>query len=291
MSGILRPGDRELAATLGLAARRRYAGTGTGEERSPEPGGGIEFADYRPYIPGDDPRRVDWDVWRRLGRLFVRIPADERELSLLVVLDASRSMDQGSPSKLEHAKRLASIFAALALGGGNRVGLAVLGPGLIELRRPTRGRSSLEAFEEAAARVGSLGDFEPLAAAEALLARYGRRGPLVLLSDLMFPAWKPLLGALAGSGCEVQVLQILAREELEPPERGETTFVDAEDLSEAPLHIDERALRRYEEELSSFLRETRQECSRLGLAWALAPSDGEPAPLFRGELRGGGFLC
>ena len=290
-AAILRPGDRELAYSLGLATRRRHAGLAAGEQRSPAVGGGIEFADYREYLPDDDPRAVDWAVYRRLGRLLVRICAEERELTLMVLLDASRSMDHGAPGKLAHARRLACILAGIAIGAGNRAGLCSLGPGLVEALRPERGKTSLEAFEGACARVQPLAAFRPAEALDGFVARYGRRCVAVLISDLMFPEWPQVLGALASSGCEAQVLQILSRDELEPAVRGEATFVDAETLGEAPIHADAATLERYANELESFLGSVRRTCAGLGLAWALAPTDGDVGRLFREELCEEGFLC
>ena len=290
-AGILRPGDRELASSLGLATRRRHAGLAAGEQRSPAVGGGIEFADYREYLPGDDPRSVDWAVSRRLRRLLVRICAEDRELTLMILLDASRSMDHGEPGKLTHARRLACILAGIAIGGGNRAGLCSLGPGLVEALGPERGKTSLEAFEGACARVQPLADFRPAEALDGFVARYGRRCVAVLISDLMFPEWPQVLGALASSGCEAQVLQVLSRDELEPAVRGETTFVDAETRGEAPIHADSGTLERYANELESFLGSVRRSCGGLGLGWALAPTDGDVSRLFRDELCEGGFLC
>jgi len=290
-AGILLPGDRELASSLGLATRRRYAGLAAGEQRSPAVGGGIEFADYREYLPGDDPRAVDWAVYRRLGKLLVRICAEERELTLMILLDASRSMDHGEPGKLGHARRLACILAGIAIGGGNRAGLCSLGPGLIEALRPERGKASLEGFEGACARLLPLAEFRPAEALDGFVARYGRRCVAVLISDLMFPEWPQVLGALAASGCEAQVLQVLSRDELDPAVRGETTFVDAETMREAPIHADAATLMRYANELEGFLGSVRRTCGGLGLGWALAPTDGDVARLFRDELCEGGFLC
>jgi uncharacterized protein (DUF58 family) len=289
--GILLAGDREIAASLALATRRRHAGSAAGEQRSPDPGGGIEFADYREYLSGDDPRSVDWAVYRRLGKLLVRICAEERELTLVIILDASLSMEAGRPAKLAHAKRLACVLAGIALASGNRVGLQVMGPGLVEAFSPERGKTSLEAFEAAAARIGPLPAFSPLAAMRDFIARYARRCVAVLLSDLLYPEWPEVLGSLSVSGCESQVIQVLDAEELEPSVRGETTLVDAENGEEAPVHADAPTLARYATELASFLDSTRSTCSRLGLGWALAPTDGDVERLFRGDLRRERFLC
>jgi len=294
---LLLPGDRELAASLALATRRRHAGLSAGEQRSPDPGGGIEFADYREYLAGDDPRAVDWAVYRRLGRLLVKICAEERELTLVVLLDASRSMDYGADpdrglaSKLDHAKRIASILACVAFGAGNRAGLEVLGPRLVQAFAPARGRTSSLAFEEAASRVTPLSAFSPSASLRDFVSRHARRCVAVLISDLMYPEWPEVLGALSASGCESQVIQVLAAEEFEPTVRGETTFVDAENLGEAPVHADRATLARYANELEGFLAATRRTATRLGLGWVLAPTDGRMEELFRDELRRGRFLC
>jgi uncharacterized protein (DUF58 family) len=209
----------------------------------------------------------------------------------MVLLDASRSMDSGNPGKLAAAKRIACILAAIAYGAGNRAGLLALGPGLLDAFVPERTRTSLEAFEDAAARVRPLSTFTPAAAMDAFVARHGRRCVAVLVSDLMFPEWPQVLGALSASGCESQVIQVLSRDELDPPYRGETTLVDSETLGEAPLHADAPTLARYVKELGAFLRATSLACARLGLGYALAPSDEDPGRLFRDDLREGGFLC
>src|SRR6185369_9119751 len=140
--------DLDLIRRLDLLARRRLAGQATGEQRSPALGGGIEFADYREYVPGDDVRLVDWTVFLRFRRLLIKLCAEERELTLSLLVDHSRSMDYGHPSKLNLAKRMAAILGGIALASGNRAEILGWGDGLTEVTAPLRGERSLSILAE-----------------------------------------------------------------------------------------------------------------------------------------------
>src|SRR5260370_5737850 len=98
-----------------LHSRRRQAFLGQGDRRSPLRGNSLQLVDYRPYVPGDDLRQVDWNVYSRSGELFVRLYEDERTLTVHLLVDVSRSMDWGVPNKRQTALRLASILAYIAL--------------------------------------------------------------------------------------------------------------------------------------------------------------------------------
>ncbi len=291
MSRLLAEREVALLAKLRLAPRRRPAGFAPGEQRSPVLGGGIEFAEYREYRPGDDLRLLDWAVFLRLRRLLVKVSAEERELALVVILDTSRSMLFGSAEKLLAAKRLAGALGGIAIASGDRAGLCVLGPRLLEPLRPERAKLSLAELFRAAAAVGPVEGGDPVASLRGFAARHGRSCLAVLVSDLLFPAWAAALGELAASGCEAHVVQVLAPEELAPRATGETTFVDLEDGSEAPLFLDEAAAARYGSELGAFLAAVRGECARLSLGYALVPSDAPLAAALHGPLRKAGLLC
>ncbi len=292
MSGaLLDARDYELVRGLDLSVKRSFAGLAAGERRSPAPGGGIEFADYREYLPGDDVRGIDWPVFLRLRKLMVRICAEEKELTLVILLDASASMDSGSPSKLLFAKRVAAVLAGIAIGGGDRAGVCVLGPSLGEALRPERRKTSLEGALRALDAIRPGGPVDAAACMSGFAARYGRKCLAILLSDLLFPSWEGLVAGLAASGCEAHVLQVLSPEELGPDLRGEATLVDAEDRSEAPLHVDARLLERYAKELGRFLGQTASRCASLGLGYARFASDLGLERAFRGILRDEGVVC
>ena len=288
---LLEPGDYQLIGQLSLVAKRRVAGLITGEQRSPAQSGGIEFADYREYQPGDDVRRIDWAVYLRLRRLLIRLCAEEKELTLMVILDASRSMRFGAPEKLRFAGRLAAILAGIALQDGNRAGVLAFGSRLHELLRPERGRASLTNVIGAIARLETAESLDPLACTREFAARYGRRCMAVFLTDLLFPAWVQAVGGLSASGCEAHVIQILAPEELDPPCLGEVTLADLEGRGEVDLHVGWDTARRYHDELAGFLREVREVCHRLDLGHALVTTNRPLDRALHTELRQEGLLC
>ena len=112
---------------LGLATRQSLAGPGIGPRRSPRLGMSVEFSDFRNYAPGDDYRRIDWNAYARLERLFLRLYRAEENLTVSLLLDTSRSMAWGEPSKFDLACRVAGALAYLALLRYDRVGAFALG--------------------------------------------------------------------------------------------------------------------------------------------------------------------
>ena len=125
---------------LSLVSKRAYAGAIKGEKRSTRRGVSVEFADYRDYVPGDDLRYLDWNVYGRLDRLLVKLFVEEEDLRVYLLLDRSRSMGFGEPSKFDHARRLIAALAYLALAGLDRVTVATFGDALDPGLPPLRGR-------------------------------------------------------------------------------------------------------------------------------------------------------
>jgi uncharacterized protein (DUF58 family) len=283
--------DFELAKSLSLRARRRVAGFAAGEQRSPATGGGIEFADYREYVPGDDARLLDWSVYLRSRKLLVKLCAEEKELTLVVLLDASRSMAYGARPKLDLAKRIAAVLAAVAFQGGNRAGIAVLGPALLEPLRPDRSKVTLSGIARTVRSIAPVDSSSPEACVRQFASEYGRKCVAVLVSDFLFPGWARTIRALASSGCEAHVVQVLAPEETSPELRGEATLVDMEDGSEAPIHADDRLLERYGRAMSEFMAGVRAECSAGGMGCTLVSSESPLERVFLEDLRKGGVVC
>ena len=135
---------------LSLVARRMRAGQTAGERRSTKRGASVEFADYRDYVQGDDLRRVDWNIYARLDRPFIKLFEEEEDLAVCVLLDGSGSMDWGSElgnggsgelNKWLYARRLAASLAYVALTSGDRLAVASLQSPTSDLPfGPVRGR-------------------------------------------------------------------------------------------------------------------------------------------------------
>jgi hypothetical protein len=234
---------------LDVKSRRVFTGKLQGERRSKRRGRSVEFDDFRPYVAGDDLRHIDWNVYARFDRFFIKLFQAEEDLTVHVVLDVSASMLAGTPSKLFAGASLAAALSYAALVNNNRLLLSAIGlpggedagtsaptgGGGVARLEPLRGRSSVQraaafllsgvrAASEAPINRGRVTDFEGALRTIAASQGGAGRGVLVLISDLLIPGGdkaEPGYGAglryLAGSEAfETFVFQMLAPGELDP---------------------------------------------------------------------------
>ena len=257
---------------LSLRSRRRVTAQWSGRHSSRHKGESLDFADYREYVPGDDFRRIDHNLWARLGVLLVRQFEAEEELPLKVVVDTSASM--GFYRKLETARVLAAMLAYLGLAGGDRVQLiGIPGPTEKPVRIGPAGRHlsrwpQLEGWLESLNAEGTM----PLAPAMRRLAGEGpNRGAVILLSDLMTPDWQAAIDGL-GVGAGGVVLHVMGRDELDPPMTGDLRLADAETGFEIPVSTSEETMRAYRAALERFASEAAGRARRAGLDYVLVPA-------------------
>ncbi len=125
---------------LDVLSRKVLLGKLKGERRSKRRGQSVEFADYRNYVIGDDLRRIDWNLYARLDKLFLRLFMEEEDLSLSILFDMSRSMDFGDPGKLDYQKRLVAALGYIGLVNYNRVHLFAFAEGVVGHLPNLRGR-------------------------------------------------------------------------------------------------------------------------------------------------------
>ena len=270
---------------LELASRRLTAGRMKGERRSVRRGQSVEFADYRTYATGDDLRQLDWNAYARLERLFVKLFVEEEDVTVHVLVDASRSMDYGEPNKLDAARRAAAALAYLGLASMDRVSVAFLGDGTALAMRPLRGkRRATELFtfltEPRHERLTGLAS-----AARAYASRMRGTGPLVLISDLMDPGYLHALRDLAGTRSQLSVLHLLAPEELEPEVAPDARLVDQETGQQVEVSGDDDLVDRYRARLEEWSEEIGSFVSRRGGAYVRVPSDIDLADLLFDVLR------
>lgn len=246
---------------LSLLSRRSFRGRVKGERRSPRKGISVEFSDFRPYGIGDDLRYVDWNVYARLDRLYLKLFVDEEDLCLHLLVDASASMGFGAPSKLDHAARLAAALGFVGLIGLERVGVGVLRERVAEGFPPARGRSQVLPLMDFLGRVrpGGATSLNDGLAAYAIRSR--EAGLAVLVSDLMDPGgYERGLKALLERRFDVHVVHVLAPDEMNPAFGGDLRLLDAETDELRDLTLDGEALRSYLERLRVFLDRAEQFC-------------------------------
>src|SRR6185295_11134589 len=196
---------------LSLLSRRIFRGRVKGERRSLRRGHSVEFCDYRAYGVGDDLRYVDWNIYGRLDRLHVKLFVDEEDLCLHLIVDASASMNFGTPSKLECAVRIAAALGFVGLVNMERVGVGVLRERIAEGFPPTRGRNQVTGLVDFLAAV------RPAGGTSLNEARSRQTGLAVVISDLLDPAgYESGVRALLERRFDVHLVHVLAPEEMNP---------------------------------------------------------------------------
>jgi uncharacterized protein (DUF58 family) len=271
---------------LALLTRRQVRGGLAGVRRSAQRGQSVEFTDYREYTPGDDLRALDWNVYARLERLFIKLFIEEQDVTVHVLLDASASMDGGSPDKLVWSRRAAAAMAYVGLASYDRVSVAVLGGRIARRLPPIRGTGRimrlLGDLSTVEARPGAT---DLVAAARHYAAQVTQRGPMVLISDLFDPAAERAIGELASTRCELSVVHVLGEDELDPPLEGDLRLVDRENGATVDVTVDLGTLDAYRARLTDWRATLADACQRRGAAYVPVSSALPLSDLLFAELR------
>ena len=260
---------------LTLVSRKRLIGQGQGDRRSLRKGSSLEFADYRHYVEGDDPARVDWNIYSRTDTLFVRLYEEEEVLNVHLLVDASRSMDWGDPPKLRYARRLAAALGYIALNASNRLFVWPLSASSSSYGPAWgRGRASgmlsfIEDFRPAQLTTPLFAGAASAADLEQSLNTFTSRagGLTVLLSDLLSPTWEKALTRLASRSGDVVVLHTLAPQELRPALGGDVRLIDRESGAAVSVTLNNDAIRLYGQRLDEWRHHVETFCARHGLGY------------------------
>jgi uncharacterized protein (DUF58 family) len=270
-----------------LISRRVFRGRVKGERRSPRKGSSVEFSDYRGYGAGDDIRYVDWNIYGRLDRLYIKLFLDEEDLCLHLLVDASASMDFGEPSKLAYAARLAAALGFVGLVNLERVGVAVLRERMAEGWSPARGRNHVLPLIEFLGQIRPSGRTSLGEGLGQYALRSRESGVAVLISDLMDPGgYERGLKALLERRFDVHVIHVLAADEMNPGFGGDLRLVDAETGELTDLTLDGEALRAYRQRLREFLEGAEHFCRAKEISYHRVVTDTPVEDFVLGQLKG-----
>lgn len=246
--GFLRQLER-----LGVLMKQPVRGGLKGGRRSVKRGQSVEFADYRDYALGDDLRQLDWNVYARLEKLFVKLFVEEEDVTITFLVDASPSMAFGRPEKLLFAKRAAAALGYIALAGEDRVVVTAL------TGRTARRQGGLRGSGRVFRLLANLSTIQPadgptdlLASARHAGAMLSGRGVIILISDLLDPAADRVIRELAATGSELIVLHTLSPDELDPQLEGDLRLVDSETGDGIDVTVDLATLDDYRARLAAW---------------------------------------
>ncbi|NOX59814.1 MAG: DUF58 domain-containing protein, partial [Planctomycetes bacterium] len=232
------------------------------------------FADHRNYVTGDDLRFLDWNVYARLERLFIKLFLEEVDLHVNILVDVSKSMDWGTPNKSKYARQMAAALAYVGLANNDRVSIYCFADGIVGELSGVRGKRMLPKVLGLLQNVECSGVSEFAQSCKQFAMQHSQPGILIVLSDFFDKGGcEAGLRLLLGSKSDIYCIQILAPDELEPQLSGELRLTDVEDEDVAEVSISRALINRYKQNLQAYCKVLQESCARRGATYAMTCSD------------------
>lgn len=274
--------------SLRIAARRAPAGDRHAEHRSTKLGTGMEFHDFRNYVPGDDMRRVDWNLYRRSGTLFLRLFEETQYLPVYILLDASESMFFETPPRVNAGRQMAGILAAISLNQHDEVALLPFGDGLRESSRTARGERHLQHVLADIETLGPLGRTNLPRAIHQFNASRRRSGLVAIISDFFDThGIDEVVGALGSLRHRLLVVQLTKTTDANPPLEGDVQLIDCETDSIFNVSVTQDSLRQYREAYQDYIVRLKTCVARRGGAYLTLDTDRPVLSQLRDLFTGG----
>ncbi|MGE0707751.1 MAG: DUF58 domain-containing protein [Planctomycetota bacterium] len=288
---------------LDVVARKVLQGSMRADRNSARKGTSAEFADHRPYVPGDDIRHVDWHLFGRLEELFLKLYREEENLHLTLLVDASASASfvhpgprpaEAAPSKLVYALQVAAALAYIGLSNMDAVNVLPFADRLLEGRWRLKGRAQIhglfQTLREWGAR-GGAGTTDVARTTRELITRERRRGVVVVLSDFYdLDGFRAGLKQLRYPRHEVYAIHLSDPLEADPPLRGDLRLVDAETGAAREVNVTDDLRRRYKEAYAGLQAAVERFCVQNELGYVRASLEVPFDELVLGILRRGGLI-
>jgi len=276
---------------LELVSRKIFVGRMKGERKSKRRGSSVEFADHRNYSVGDDLRHIDWNVYGRLDKLFLKLFLEEEDLHVYTLLDTSLSMDFGDPTKLHYGKQVAAALSFIGLINHDRVMIDTFSTGLDRGMPSVRGRSQMYRVVQYLDALRATGSSDLTAAAKAFAVKHPGKGIVVVVSDFLDKrGHADALRYLLARNMDIYVIHVLAREEVEPELTGDLKLVDSEDDDFAEITVSAPLLKRYKENLNAFVGGLKDWCTKRGITYIFTTNHNPFDKLILNYLRERGLV-
>jgi uncharacterized protein (DUF58 family) len=250
---------------LDIMSRKILAGKMKGERRSKRRGQSVEFADYRNYVIGDDLRFIDWNIYARLDKLFLKLFLEEEDLALYVLVDMSKSSDYGNPHKALYIKQVAAALGYIGLVNYNRVVIAAMGQGISAETGALRGRRRVSQMIEFINKLEPEGPSHLANACKRFALAHRQKGVCVVLSDFFDKGgYENGLRYVAGGKYDLFCVQTLSPQEIEPDLQGDLKLRDMEDDDTAEVSITQPLLKQYKANLNAYCLSLKDYITRRG---------------------------
>ena len=258
---------------LSVVAKRIFTGRLKGEKRSKKRGASVEFADFRNYSEGDDLRYVDWNTYARLERLFLKLFVEEEDLYVHILIDTSKSMGFGTPTKLDYTKKIAAALGYIALTNYDRVLLSSFSDGVASFPMTLRGRDSVFQLFQYLRGLKPDGGTNFAGAFRDYAMRTRRTGVAFILSDFLTPRWEDGLKSIVYRQFQTAIAHVLAPEEVNPDLIGDLRLLDSETGEERDVSMSLPLMHEYKRTLDKFQTEVRGACHRYGADYFFTTTD------------------
>jgi uncharacterized protein (DUF58 family) len=276
---------------LAMVSRRVFSGAMRAERRTKKTGSGVEFADHRDYVPGDDIRYLDWAAYQRFDRLLIRLYEEEEDLAIYFILDTSASMAFGDGEKLRHGKRLCAALAYVGLANLDRIAIVTATDEISGRMPSTRGKARIFRIFRFLRGVRADGETDLGEAMKTFVAQHKRRGLAVLISDLYDPAgFERGINVLRYNKFEPFVLHVVDAREARPDLRGDVRVYDCESGEEREVTVTAKVLERYGRAYEDYLDEVQRFCTARQVSYFRADVSIPFDELILRVFRRGGFL-
>jgi uncharacterized protein (DUF58 family) len=252
---------------LDVLSRKMLAGKMKGERRSKRRGQSVEFADYRNYVIGDDLRFIDWNIYGRLDKLFLKLFLEEEDLSLYVLLDVSKSCDYGNPNKATYIKQVSAALGYIGLVNYNRVTIAAMAEGIVAETGAMRGRRRVQPMLDFLTKLEPTGTSYLAAACKRFALANRGRGVLVVVSDFFDKGgYEEGLKYVSGGRYDLFCVQTLSPQEIDPEStlQGDLKLKDIEDADTAEVSMTGPLVKQYKANLNAYCLALKDYVTRRG---------------------------
>ena len=276
---------------LDVISRKILAGKLKGDRRSKRRGQSVEFADYRNYVTGDDLRFIDWNIYGRLDKLFLKLFLEEEDLALHILIDTSKSSDYGNPHKGLYLKRVAAALGYIGLVNYNRVTITAIADGVVATTGHLRGRGRVAQLIDFVSKLEFAGGGNLAEACRRFALTHRTRGVCVVLSDFFDKnGFEDGLRYVTGGKYDLFAVQVLSPQEIDPDLVGDLKLVDVEDADTAEVSITQPLMKKYKNNLNAYCLSLKDYITRRGGTYLFTSTNVGFETLVMNYLRERGLL-